>query len=163
MKCPYCAESDSRVIDTREVGDAIRRRRECLNCGQRFTTYERVASVSLMVVKRDGRREGFDRGKLLEGIRKACAKRPIPAEVIEGLAGEVEAELYKLGRAEVDSRLIGEMVMERLRELDDVAYVRFASVYRRFADVESLAEEIEELMERRRREEELKAQLRLSL
>ncbi len=163
MKCPYCAESDSRVIDTREVGDAIRRRRECLHCGRRFTTYERVASVSLMVVKRDGRREGFDRGKLLEGIRKACAKRPIPAEVIEGLAGEVEAELYKLGRAEVDSRLIGEMVMERLRELDDVAYVRFASVYRRFADVESLAEEIEELMERRRREEELKAQLRLSL
>ncbi|MFQ5815559.1 MAG: transcriptional regulator NrdR [Candidatus Hydrothermarchaeaceae archaeon] len=163
MKCPYCAEGDSRVIDTREVSDAVRRRRECLSCGQRFTTYERVASVSLMVVKRDGRREEFDRGKLLEGIRKACAKRPIPAEVVEGLAGEVEAELYKLGRAEVDSRLIGEMVMERLRELDDVAYVRFASVYRRFADVESLAEEIEELMERRRREEELEAQLRLSL
>lgn len=163
MKCPYCAESDSRVIDTRGVSDAIRRRRECLSCGQRFTTYERAASVSLMVVKRDGRREGFDRGKLLEGIRKACANLPIPAEVVEGLAGEVEAELYKLGRAEVDSLLIGEMVMERLRELDDVAYVRFASVYRRFADVETLAEEIEELMERRRREEELKAQLRLSL
>lgn len=163
MKCPYCAESDSRVIDTREVGDAIRRRRECLSCGQRFTTYERAASVSLMVVKRDGRREEFDREKLLEGILKACAKRPIAAEVVEGLAGEVEAELYKLGWAEVDSRLIGEMVMERLRKLDDVAYVRFASVYRRFADVESLAEEIEGLRERRRREEELKAQLRLSL
>jgi len=116
-----------------------------------------------MVVKRDGRREEFDREKLLEGILKACAKRPIAAEVVEGLAGEVEAELYKLGWAEVDSRLIGEMVMERLRKLDDVAYVRFASVYRRFADVESLAEEIDELRERRRREEELKAQLRLSL
>ena len=156
MKCPFCGASGSRVIDTRGVKDGIRRRRECQVCGRRFTTYERVAPPRLMVVKADGRREEFQREKLLAGVLKACAKRPIPTEVIEG-------ELYRRGEREVDSRIIGEMVMERLRELDDVAYVRFASVYRRFADVESLAEEIEKLLERKKREEEMKRQLKLEL
>jgi len=163
MKCPFCGASGSRVIDTRGVKDGIRRRRECQVCGRRFTTYERVAPPRLMVVKADGRREEFQREKLLAGVLKACAKRPIPTEVIEGLVGEIEGELYRRGEREVDSRVIGEMVMERLRELDDVAYVRFASVYRRFADVESLAEEIEKLLERKRKEEEMKRQLRLEL
>lgn len=163
MRCPYCTDSKSRVVDTREVGDRIRRRRECQACGQRFTTYEQAAPVSLMVVKRDGRREEFDSQKLFRGIMKACVKRPISLETIEGMMEEIEDKLYNLGRAEVKSEVIGEMVMERLRELDDVAYVRFASVYRRFRDVDSLAEEIEALKEQRRREEELKAQLRLAL
>lgn len=163
MRCPYCGESGCKVIDTRKVGNAVRRRRECLGCEKRFTTYERVALATPMVAKRDGRRESFDREKLLAGIRKACAKRPIPTEIIEGIASDVEAELQELGRPEVESSLIGEMVVDRLRDVDDVAYVRFASVYRHFTDVESWAEEIEELKERKRREEELKAQLSLAL
>jgi transcriptional repressor NrdR len=142
MFCPFCQEGDSRVIDTREVGSAIRRRRECSRCGQRFTTYERLAQVSLLVVKRDGRREPFDREKLYRGVYKACAKRPISEESIDGLVGKVENELFGLGQAEVDSRVIGQMVMEQLRGLDDVAYVRFASVYRRFKDIDGLVEEI---------------------
>ena len=163
MKCPFCLEGDSRVVDTRQVGDSIRRRRECLECGQRFTTYERIASANLMVVKRDGRREEFDRTKITEGMRKACAKRPISMETLEAIARQIETSLYEMGRAEVESRFIGQMVMDRLRALDDVAYVRFASVYRRFADVDSLAEVIEMLKEQRRREEEQKAQLELRL
>jgi len=163
MRCPYCGHSGSRVVDTRDSGESVRRRRECLACGQRFTTYERVMPVTLMVVKRDGRREAFDKRKLLAGIQKACAKRPIPSEVIEAIVNDIEMELYGLGKAEVESKLVGEKVMERLRRLDDVAYVRFASVYRRFADVESLAQEIEALIERKRREAEEKAQLRLRL
>ncbi len=155
MKCPYCAKGDTKVIDTREVTDSVRRRRECLECGQRFTTYERVAPVNLMVVKRDGRREEFDRGKLTEGIRKACAKRPISMETIENIAKGIEVALYDRTGAEIESRLIGQMVMEKLRDMDDVAYVRFASVYRRFADVDSLAQEIEALKERRRQEAEI--------
>jgi transcriptional repressor NrdR len=142
MFCPFCQEGDSRVIDTREVGSAIRRRRECSRCGQRFTTYERLAQVSLLVVKRDGRREPFDREKLFRGVYKACAKRPISEETIDGLVSKVENELFGLGQAEVDSRVIGQMVMEQLRGLDDVAYVRFASVYRRFKDIDGLVEEI---------------------
>lgn len=163
MKCPYCVQGHSKVIDTREVGDAIRRRRECLECGQRFTTYERVASINLVVVKRDGRREDFDREKLLKGIRTACHKRPIPEETLEQVATEIESKLYRLGKAEIPSEVIGELVMERLRDLDDVAYVRFASVYRHFHDVDSLAAEIEALKQRRQREEEMKRQLRLAL
>ena len=151
MKCPYCVEGDTKVIDTREVGDSVRRRRECLECRQRFTTYERAAAP-MMVVKRDGRREEFDRGKLIEGMKKACAKRPISMETIESIAKGIEMALYGRIGTEVESRLIGEMVMERLRDLDDVAYVRFASVYRRFADVDSLAQEIETLKERKRQE-----------
>jgi len=155
MKCPYCGKK-SMVVDTRTAGEGIRRRRECKVCGHRFTTYERLAPIRLVVVKTDGRREEFDRDKLLTGLIKACAKRPISIETIEDLASGVERELYSRGEREVESRVIGEMVMERLRELDDVAYVRFASVYRRFADVESLAQEIEKLLERKRQEEKSK-------
>ena len=155
MKCPYCGKK-SKVVDTRSAGEGIRRRRECKACGQRFTTYERVAPMQLMVVKADGRREDFDRDKLVDGVRKACAKRPVSTETIEELVSGIEGKLYSRGEREVKSRVIGAMVMERLRELDDVAYVRFASVYRRFADVERLAEEIERLLERKRREGEAK-------
>jgi transcriptional repressor NrdR len=163
MKCPYCKKRDTRVVDTREVGEGIRRRRECKSCQQRFTTYERVARTSLLVAKRDGRREPFDGEKLLSGILRACAKRPIPTETLEQMVKDVERELYELGRAEVGNEIIGKMVMKRLRELDDVAYVRYASVYRRFQDVDSLAEEIEEFKEWKRRKAELEAQLRLEL
>lgn len=163
MKCPYCANRDTRVIDTREVGDGVRRRRVCKSCDQRFTTYERVAKNSLAVVKRDGRREAFDSQKLLNGIVRACAKRPIPMETLEELVQEIEREVYQLGQAEVQSRDIGRMVIGRLRELDDVAYVRFASVYRRFEDVETLVEEIEDFREWKRREAELEDQLPLNL
>jgi transcriptional repressor NrdR len=142
MHCPFCQEDDSRVVDTRKVGSAIRRRRECLRCAQRFTTYERLAPVHLMVVKRDGRREPFDREKLHRGIQKACAKRPISEETVDETVGQIENELFALGKAEVDGKLIGEKVMNHLRELDEVAYVRFASVYRRFKDVDGLMAEI---------------------
>ncbi len=163
MKCPFCSKGSSKVIDTREVGDGIRRRRECLRCRQRFTTYERLASINLLVVKRDGRREEFDREKLAAGIYKACAKRPVAAEAVDQLIHEVEAELYRLGKAEVSAQVIGELVIDRLRRLDDVAYVRFASVYRDFRDVDSWAEEIAALKERKQREEEMKRQMRLAI
>lgn len=146
MKCPFCSVGDSRVVDTREVGDGIRRRRECQACGQRFTTYERVAKVNLLIVKRDGRREPFDRQKLFEGIVRACAKRPVSTEQIDDLVSEIESNLYHLGKAEIPSRIIGEMVIERLRVLDGVAYVRFASVYRSFANLQVLKREIEEMI-----------------
>lgn len=148
MKCPFCGAAESRVVDTREVGDGIRRRRECQACHQRFTTYEQIAKVNLLVVKRDGRREVFDRQKLFEGIWKACAKRPIASEEIEQLVADIESSLYGLGQAEVPSRVIGEMVMERLRKLDAVAYVRFASVYRSFADLEALKREVDDMLGR---------------
>lgn len=151
MRCPYCQEGDSRVVDTRTVGDTIRRRRECYKCKQRFTTYERLAPISLSVVKRDGRREPFDREKLYGGIYKACAKRPISDEQVQEVLNRVENDLYGLGRAEVDSETIGQMVMDELRDLDDVAYVRFASVYRRFKDIDGLAEEIKQIKKRKQR------------
>ena len=163
MKCPYCEESGTRVIDTREVGEGTRRRRQCRGCHQRFTTYERVAKTSLMVVKRDVRREPFDSDKLLTGMVKACAKRPIPVETLQETVEDIERELYELGQAEVQSEHIGRIVMGRLKALDDVAYVRFASVYRRFRDVDTLAEEIGEFKEWKRREAEAKAQLPLEL
>jgi len=161
MRCPYCMEGDSRVIDSRELDQSIRRRRECLLCGARFTTFERPEAVRLLVVKKDGRREEFDLRKLTEGIRKACAKRPISSEEIEQVANEIESELVRQGRPEVPSQHIGELVMARLRELDEVAYVRFASVYRQFKDVDSLAEEIAELKEWKRRAQVDKVQPRL--
>ena len=163
MKCPFCASTDSRVIDTRSAEGGIRRRRECQDCGRRFTTYERVAPLRLMVIKQDGRREPFDRDKILGGIQIACAKRPIDTESIEELVSGIESELYHRGSREVTSREIGEMVMQNLRRLDEVAYIRFATIYRRFADVEDLADEIESLQERRQLEESLRAQLRLDL
>ena len=163
MRCPYCAQENSKVIDTRESEETIRRRRECLNCTRRFTTYERVAQASLMVIKQDARREAFDRQKLMNGVLRACAKRPVPMEAIEKIVEDIEMQLHGLGRSEVDSQKIGQMVMERLRVLDDVAYVRFASVYRRFADLESLQAEIQRLRERKEREAEEKSQLKLAI
>jgi len=147
MRCPYCQWHDSKVVDSREVDDSIRRRRECLNpaCGGRFTTYERVQAVALYVIKKDGRREEFSREKLLAGLRKACEKRPLETGAIEALAADLESALYQSGAAEVPSSLIGEMVMDRLSELDPIAYVRFASVYRQFADLDALKEELEAL------------------
>jgi len=149
MICPYCGNETSRVVDTREVGDAIRRRRECLRCTERFTTYERIAKSNLMVVKRDGRREPFDRQKLFDGIHMACTKLPIPTQAIDELVSDVEASLYRLGRPEVHSRVIGEMVIERLRQVDQLAYVRFASVYRSFPDLETLKRVVDDLVERK--------------
>ena len=163
MRCPFCASDDSRVIDTRSAEGGIRRRRECQDCQRRFTTYERVASLRLMVIKQDGRREPFDRDKILRGIQIACAKRPIETESIEELVSGIESELYHRGSREVTSREIGEMVMQNLRRLDEVAYIRFATIYRKFADVEDLADEIESLLERRQREAILQAQMRLDL
>lgn len=149
MRCPYCANVGSRVIDTRGVGAAIRRRRQCKECRQRFTTYERVAKLALLVVKRDERREEFDRQKLFDGIWKACAKRPVPFETVEEVVSRIEMRLHALGQAEVPYGLIGEMVMDELRELDEVAYVRFASVYRHFTDLEDMKQEVDGLLARR--------------
>ena len=147
MYCPYCNHSESRVIDSREAPEGVRRRRECLQCGLRYTTYERIQSIALMVAKRDGRREDFHRDKLIASILKACVKRPLPTGTIEKLVDDIETELQGLGRAEILSSSVGEMVMERLRGLDRVAYIRFASVYRDFADIESFKEEVEALQE----------------
>ena len=146
MKCPFCSHEDTRVTDSRTAEDGIRRRRECLRCGLRFTTYERVQSSTLMVLKRDGRREEFNRDKLLSGLRHASAKRPLPVESIEKLVDEIELEVQRLGRAEVPTALIGDMVMEGLKTLDRVAYIRYASVYRDFADIDNFREEIESLL-----------------
>ena len=146
MKCPYCGSDDSKVIDSRDVNDGVRRRRQCLDCSSRFTTYERVLPSSLFVVKKDQRREEFNKDKLLAGIRKACEKRPLPAGAVDRLVDDIEAELYQLGRAEVASSMIGDMVMERLRSLDYIAYIRFASVYRDFTDITDLKQEVDTLV-----------------
>ena len=146
MNCPYCGHSDCKVIDSREVNDGIRRRRQCLSCGSRFTTYERLQPASLFVIKKDERREEFNRNKLLTGIRKACEKRPLPTGIVDKLADDIEAELYRQGKAEVPSAAIGDMVMERLRSLDHIAYIRFASVYREFADITTLKQEVDTLL-----------------
>ena len=147
MHCPFCGSPDSKVIDSRDVDDGIRRRRQCLDpaCAARFTTYERIQSVALFVVKKDGRREEFSREKLLVGLRKACEKRPLPAGQVEAMAADIESALYSANVPEVPSRIVGELVMERLREVDPIAYVRFASVYREFRDLEALQEELEAL------------------
>ncbi len=146
MKCPFCGGTESRVKDSRDIGDAIHRRRECEHCKGRFSTYERVEKFQLLVINRDQRREPFDREKLYIGIRKACEKRPLPAGEIENAVEEIEQELYRLGRQEVASSVIGELVMEHLRSLDKIAYIRFASVYRSFADVQTMFEEIQNLL-----------------
>ena len=147
MYCPYCTHDDSKVIDSRDSGDGIRRRRQCQECGRRYTTYEKVLTRALLVVKGDERREEFSRDKLWTSLAKACAKRPLPTGTIEKAADDIEAELTDMGRAEVPSRAIGEMVMERLKGLDRVAYIRFASVYRDFRDIETFKEEIDALLE----------------
>ena len=148
MKCPFCENNDTRVIDSRptEEGHAIRRRRECDNCGKRFTTYEKVEEVFFMVIKKDGRREAFDRNKILNGILKACEKRPVPMADIEKIVNDIERGLNNMMEKEVESKVIGEVIMEHLKELDEVAYVRFASVYRQFTDVNTFAAEIEKLL-----------------
>ena len=146
MNCPYCGYHDSKVIDSRSVNDGIRRRRECLSCGSRFTTYERLQPASLFVIKKDERREEFNRDKLLVGIRRACEKRPLPTGTVDKLADDIEAELYQLGKAEIPSDVIGDMVMERLKSLDHVAYIRFASVYRDFTDITALKQAVDTLV-----------------
>jgi transcriptional repressor NrdR len=163
MRCPVCGHEESKVLDSRPVldGRAIRRRRECLGCERRFTTYERADLAPLMVVKRDGRREPFDRAKVLAGVVRACGKRPISMEATDSLVDGVERDVRQQGTPEIPSALIGDLVMERLRRLDDVAYVRFASEHRRFQDVDSIAEEIETFKERKRREDALRDQVPL--
>ena len=147
MRCPYCDYEDSKVTDSRTVESGVRRRRECTKCGLRFTTYERVQTAVLMVAKGDGRREEFNRDKLTAGVLKACTKRPVPYREVEKLVEDVESELQRLGQAEVHSSIIGDMVMERLRKLDRVAYIRFASIYRDFQDIESFEEAVKDLKE----------------
>jgi transcriptional repressor NrdR len=146
LNCPYCAHYDSKVIDSRDANEGIRRRRQCLSCGARFTTYERLQSASLFVIKKDERREEFNRDKLLTGIRKACEKRPLPAGIVDKLADDIEAELYQIGKAEIPGAVIGDMVIERLKNLDYIAYIRFASVYREFTDITALKQEIDTLV-----------------
>src|SRR5713226_8394020 len=155
MRCPYCSHEESKVLDSRPVddGSSIRRRRECLKCDRRFTTYERTDLIPVMVVKRDGRREPFDRSKILRGLVQACGKRPVSMDDLERIVADVEREVSTLQ--------IGAQVMDRMRRLDDVAYVRFASEHRRFRDLETLVEEAEILKERKRREAALRAQVPL--
>ncbi|MFC2020670.1 transcriptional regulator NrdR [Chloroflexota bacterium] len=146
MNCPSCEYNDSKVIDSRDVNDGIRRRRQCLSCGSRFTTYERLQRASLFVIKKDQRREEFDKDKLLTGIRKACEKRPLPTGAVDKLADDIEVELDQQGKAEIPGTVIGDMVMERLKNLDYIAYIRFASVYRDFTDITALKREIDSLV-----------------
>src|SRR5207244_12500621 len=145
MNCPFCTEAETKVTDSRPEKDGIRRRRECLACGRRFTTLERVELGGVVLLKKDGRREAFDRSKVIAGVRKACEKRPIPSGAVEALADEVEQAVSAMNRAEVPSSVVGELVMERLKALDHIAYIRFASVYRAFADVDELEQELEAL------------------
>ncbi len=145
MRCPYCDHDVSRVTDSREASDGIKRRRECARCGLRFTTLERPFTAAQLVVKRDGRREEFDREKVRSGILISCAKLPVSSQAIDRLVDDVERQISALGRAEVPGAMIGRMVMEGLKALDHVAYVRFASVYRNFTDLESFAQEVEAL------------------
>jgi transcriptional repressor NrdR len=145
MKCPHCGYTDSKVLDSRDVDDGVRRRRQCLGCDSRFTTYERIQKSGLFVIKKDKRRELFDKGKLLNGIRKAFEKRPVAANAINKVADDIENELYKQGKQEVSSTVIGDMVMGHLKKIDQIAYIRFASVYRDFADITRLKQEVDNL------------------
>jgi len=152
VRCPFCRDLENRVVDSRlgKDGDAIRRRRHCERCGRRFTTYERVEEALRMVVKKDGRREPFERAKIVNGIKRACEKRPVSVDTIEGLADTIERQLQESGEREVTSRAIGEAVMREMHDVDGVAYVRFASVYRSFRDVHEFMHELEELIAQRR-------------
>ena len=149
MRCPYCAFLESKVVDSRpaDEGASIRRRRECLSCHKRFTTYETVESLPLMVVKKDGSRQSFDRNKVLSGLIRACEKRPVSYQAMEGLVAEIEQALQNQMDREVSSAQIGELVMERLKRLDEVSYVRFASVYRQFKDINTFMAELNKLLE----------------
>lgn len=148
MKCPYCGYKESKVVDSRpaEEGSSIRRRRECLSCEKRFTTYETVESLPMVVVKKDGSRQSFERRKVLEGMIRACEKRPVPLAELEKIAGEIEQDLQNSMEREISTEAIGERVMERLRSVDQVAYVRFASVYRQFKDVDTFMQELTKLL-----------------
>lgn len=147
MKCPFCEHLETKVVDSRttEANDAIRRRRECLACSQRFTTYERMEEIPLVVIKSNGGREIFDRTKLLSGLLRACVKRQVPVEKLEAVVSDIESELRNQFKNEVPSKKIGEMALERLKDLDQVAYVRFASVYRQFEDIDEFNRELREL------------------
>ncbi len=151
MKCPFCANIDDKVIDSREgrVGDTIRRRRECLKCGRRFTTYERIDEIPYMVIKKDGRRERFERQKILQGLLKACEKRPVPTPKLEAIVDEIEGVVQESTERELTTTEIGEMIMRGLKKLDKVAYVRFASVYMDFKDVQEFMSELKNLLKDR--------------
>jgi len=153
MRCPFCSAIEDKVVDTRPSDNeqVIRRRRECTACGRRFTTYERVDEVLPLVIKKDGRREPFDRTKILAGLKKACSKRPVPVEVMERAVDQIERALEDAGEKEIPSSRVGDAVMAALRDIDDVAYVRFASVYRSFRDVNELMNELKHLVESRGR------------
>jgi transcriptional repressor NrdR len=152
MKCPFCADMENKVIDSRlsKEGHVIRRRRECLACKRRFTTYERIEEIPLMIIKKDGRREEFSRDKIRSGITKACEKRNISMNSIEDFLDALEQELRETGKKEISSAVVGERVMNRLHELDEIAYVRFASVYREFKDVNDFVQELKLMLENNR-------------
>ena len=151
MKCPFCANLESKVVDSRpaDEGASIRRRRECLSCGKRFTTYETVESLPLVVVKKDGSRQSFDKDKVLRGMIRACEKRPVPMETLGKIADTVEQELQNSLERETSTEKIGELVMEHLRDVDEVSYVRFASVYRQFKDIDTFMAELNKLLAER--------------
>ena len=151
MRCPYCGESDDRVVDSRESrgGTTVRRRRECGACGRRYTTYEEVEDIRFLVIKTDGSRQEFDRRKILEGLRKACEKRPVPAKRLDDIVESIESALHESEEHEITTRRIGEEIMRALAELDQVAYVRFASVYRKFEDIDAFMDELKHLLEQR--------------
>ena len=152
MKCPFCDDVEDKVVDSRmaKEGELIRRRRECLGCKRRFTTYERVDEFLPVVVKKDGRREAFDRAKILSGLKKACEKRPISTATIEAVADRIEKRIQEMGETELESRIVGEELMKELHQLDQVAYVRFASVYREFKDIDQFMDELRMLAQQRR-------------
>lgn len=148
MRCPYCNYTESKVVDSRPTdgGQAIRRRRECIDCGKRFTTYENIEEIPIIVVKKDGNRESYNRNKLINGVIKSCEKRPVPRSTIEAMVDDVERKISNSLEGEVTSMEIGEMVMNKLKEIDEVAYVRFASVYRQFKDVNSFMKELKKIL-----------------
>jgi transcriptional repressor NrdR len=152
VKCPFCDEFEDKVVDSRmaKEGELIRRRRECLGCKRRYTTYERVEEILPMVVKKDGRRESFDRTKILAGLKKACEKRPISTVTIEDVTDRIEKRIQEMGETEIESRIVGEELMRELHQLDQVAYVRFASVYREFKDIDQFMDELKTLAQQRR-------------
>ena len=152
MKCPFCDELEDKVVDSRmaKEGEVIRRRRECLGCKRRYTTYERVDEILPVVVKKDNRRESFDRNKILSGMKKACEKRPISTATIEAVTDRIEKRIQEMGESEIKSRIMGEEVMKELHQLDQVAYVRFASVYREFKDIDQFMDELKSLAQQRR-------------
>ena len=152
MKCPFCDELEDKVVDSRmaKEGEVIRRRRECLACRRRYTTYERVEEILPMVIKKDGRRESFDRTKILAGLKKACEKRPISTATIEDVTDRIEKRIQEMGETEIESRIVGEELMKELHQLDQVAYVRFASVYREFKDIDQFMDELKTLAQQRR-------------